>query len=141
MIHSHIEINSSSEDVWRILLDFKSYPEWNPFIKSIHGEPKTGTRLKVSIHAPEMKPQDFSPVVNTVWENKQFRWKGRLGIPGLFEGEHMFIIEELDPRKIRFHQNEVFKGILVPMFDNVLRQTLEGFNYMNEALKERAEEE
>ncbi|MCP4727345.1 MAG: SRPBCC domain-containing protein, partial [bacterium] len=51
------------------------------------------------------------------------------------------ILEELDPRKVRFHQNEVFRGILVPMFDEVLKQTRAGFIEMNEALKERAEKE
>ncbi|MCP4724533.1 MAG: SRPBCC domain-containing protein, partial [bacterium] len=101
MIHSYIEIESSCEDIWNILLDFKSYPDWNPFIKEIQGEAKTGSRLKVSLHAPELKPKDFTPVVNMVWENKQFRWTGKLAIPGLFAGEHMFILEELDPRKVR----------------------------------------
>ena len=139
MIHSYIEINASQEKIWDILLDFKSYADWNPFIKSVSGDAAVGSRLSVTMVAPGMKPQVFKPVVTEVWDKKQFRWLGKLGIPGLFDGEHMFILEELDPNRTRFHQNEVFRGLLVPMTKETQQKALAGFKKMNKALKERAE--
>jgi hypothetical protein len=139
MIHSYIEINSSCENIWGILLDFNAYPDWNPFIKEIQGEAKVESKINVQINVTGSKPKKFNPVVKTIWENKQFCWLGSLSVPGLLEGKHMFILEELDTNKTRFHQNEVFRGILVPFFDDVLKKTQLGFNEMNRALKERAE--
>ncbi|MFC1476914.1 SRPBCC family protein [candidate division KSB1 bacterium] len=138
-IHSLIEIGASAENVWKILMDFPRYPEWNPFITNIEGEAKIDSKLKVKLHAPELKPVTVKPKVTMTWEQKQFRWLGKTGLPGIFDAEHMFIIEELDPDKVRFHHNEVFRGLLVPMFAETLQKTRHGFELMNEALKKRAE--
>jgi uncharacterized protein YndB with AHSA1/START domain len=48
-LHSQIEINASAERVWRLLTDFASYPQWNPFIRRISGELTTGERLEVRL--------------------------------------------------------------------------------------------
>ena len=34
-IYTEIEINSSAEEVWNILINFANYPNWNPFMKQI----------------------------------------------------------------------------------------------------------
>jgi len=139
MVQSNIEINTSCEKIWNILMDFERYPEWNPFIKEIKGKPVEGSKISVTIQAPGLKPRTFRPAVHISWEKWQLRWLGRLGIPGLFDGEHMFILEELDPEVTRFHQNEVFRGILVSRMERVMDQTRAGFELMNSALKKRAE--
>jgi hypothetical protein len=53
-----------------------------------------------------------------------------------------FIIVQLEQRDVacRFHHNERFSGILLPLFgDRLLQSTREGFEAMNAALKKRAE--
>jgi uncharacterized protein YndB with AHSA1/START domain len=42
-IHTEIEINSPAEKVWRVLTDFATYPEWNPFEGSGDGDTRDGT--------------------------------------------------------------------------------------------------
>jgi hypothetical protein len=64
-------------------------------------------------------------------------WTGSLAIPGLFRGEHEFIIEEQGPNKTIFYQNEKMSGIIIPFFD--FKPEAAGFVLMNEALKKRAE--
>ncbi len=51
-IRTGIDINGTAEKVWNVLTSFDSYDEWNPFIKSIKGELKTGAQLKVYIEPP-----------------------------------------------------------------------------------------
>lgn len=33
--HANILINASIEKAWEVLLDFPSYPEWNPFVRHV----------------------------------------------------------------------------------------------------------
>ncbi|HZV13636.1 MAG TPA: SRPBCC domain-containing protein [Candidatus Kapabacteria bacterium] len=138
-IATEIEIKASPEKIWAILMDFPKYPEWNPFIKSVTGSSKTGSQLKVLLQPPGARGMEFEPIVLKSVPGHEFRWKGKLFMNGLFDGEHAFIIE-LRSGAVRFTQKEKFTGRLVPMmFTMIGAQTLRGFEAMNTALKERAE--
>jgi hypothetical protein len=137
---SEIEIEAAPERVWSILADFAAYPEWNPFIRFVNGVPQQGARLKVRIQPSGTKGMTFRPTIMVADVGRELRWLGRLLIPGVFDGEHRFLIESLAGEKVRFQQSERFKGILVPMFRAGLdRDTVRGFKEMNLALKARAE--
>lgn len=140
-ISTDIIIYAPKEIVWQVLTDFASYPDWNPFIKSFAVKPEKGKRFKVVIQQPGSKPMTFSPVCLELSENTQFRWLGSLGFKGIFDGEHIFELYEEENGKIRFVHREKFSGILVPLLWKQLNvKTRKGFEMMNEALKERAEE-
>jgi uncharacterized protein YndB with AHSA1/START domain len=51
-LHSEIQIDAPAERVWELLTDFASYPQWNPFIRNISGQPATGERLRVRLVPP-----------------------------------------------------------------------------------------
>jgi hypothetical protein len=139
-LHSQIEIDASAERVWRVLTDFASYPEWNPFIRRISGEPTTGERLQVRLEPPESRGITLRPKVLNAEPNQQLRWLGHLLVPGLFDGEHSLTIQPLEENRVRFVQSESFRGLLVPLFARSLdNNTRRGFEEMNRALKERAE--
>jgi hypothetical protein len=53
--------------------------------------------------------------------------------------EHSFMIEQLDPNRVRFVQQEVLSGILVSLLGGTLSATKRGFEEMNAALKTLAE--
>ena len=72
-LHSQIEINASAERVWQLLTDFASYPQWNPFIRRISGEPTTGERLQVRLEPPESRGITLRPKVLTAEPNHQLR--------------------------------------------------------------------
>lgn len=84
----------------------------------------------------------FRPKVLKVEPNREFRWLGHLLIPGVFDGEHFFIIETLDLNRVRFIHGEIFRGILVPLFGKMLDgSTRQGFEAFNQALRTRVEED
>ena len=81
----------------------------------------------------------FNPTVKSVIENSEFVWLGRFLFPGIFDGEHIFNIHH-DDRGSLLVQKEKFSGILIPMMWSSLdKNTRAGFELMNQALKERAE--
>jgi hypothetical protein len=138
-IQTEILINTDITKVWDVLMNFDNYPEWNPFITSISGEPKLGSRLTVSIKPPGGKGMTFKPNILTLEANKEFRWKGKLGINGIFDGEHYFILESVDNDITKFIHGEKFSGLLVPFVRKMLDKTQKGFQLMNESIKNECE--
>jgi hypothetical protein len=133
-------ILATREKVWKILTDFNSYPEWNPFIIEISGDLKVGYELTVTRSIEGRKPTTFKPKVLTSVPNKKFCWRGKLLMPGIFDGTHFFTVEDVENGKTRLIHVEIFKGILAGMLLRRLgAATLAGFEKMNQALKEKAE--
>jgi hypothetical protein len=139
VLHSEIEIDAPPERVWQVLTDFDAYPEWNPFIRSIEGDPEVGSRLRVRIEPPGSRGMTFKPTVQAAEPARELRWLGRLFVPGLMDGEHRLALEPLDGGRSRFIQSERFSGVLVGLLGRMLAATEQGFKQMNEALKRRAE--
>jgi hypothetical protein len=137
-LRTEIEIDAPAERVWAVLIDFERFPDWNPFIRRIHGNAQVGSRLDVLPGASGTRPMRFRPTVKAVVPNRELRWLGRLGLPRLFDGEHIFQIEPLGPIRSRFVQRERFRGLLVPLLVRSLsRDARRGFEEMNRALQER----
>lgn len=139
-IKTEILINAIPQRIWDILVDFDHYHEWNPFIKSITGNVVIGNKIKVRLEPPEASAMTFKPKVLVFEDYKELRWLGNLLFPGLFDGEHKFELIDNGNGTTTFKQSEKFKGILVPLFKNILDiNTTNGFNLMNQRLKELAE--
>lgn len=136
-INTSINIKASAESIWKILMDFENYSAWNPFIKSINGKVEQGQKIHVEIDG--MK---FQPRVQVFDRNREFQWLGHLFIPGIFDGQHRFQLEDNGDGTTTFRHSERFSGILVGAMKKMLKEkTTPGFMAMNEALKERAEAE
>jgi hypothetical protein len=139
-IQTSIDIVASPTRVWGVLTDFRAYATWNPFITSIDGKPQPEAQLKVTIAPPGRRPMTFRAVVLTATPRRELL-RGRLLLPGLFDGEHSFQLELLSTAGCRLHHTERFSGLLVGlMCGSLLDATREGFEAMNGALKRRAEE-
>jgi len=140
-LHTETEIDAAPEAVWRVLTDFPSFYEWNPFITSIAGQPEEGARLSVRIEPPGGRAMTFKPTVIVAEPARELRWLGRLIIPGVMDGEHIFIIEPMTENRVRFVQHEKFTGILVPVIlPSIATGTEQGFRAMNEALRIRVQQ-
>lgn len=139
-IRTEIAVNAPPERVWRVLTDFPGHPDWNPFIRALSGDPRPGQRLTVSIKPPQGKGMTFRPKVLAAVPRKELRWIGRFLIPGIFDGEHFFVLEPTNGGGTRFIHGERFSGVLVPLAKSALEgDTRAGFIRMNEAIKMRAE--
>jgi hypothetical protein len=133
------DIAAPAQAVWAELSAVATYPEWNPFITTLEGELVAGGRLKVRIVAPGGRPMTFRPTVTEVVEGKRLEWLGRLVVPGVFDGRHSFLLEDLGGGSTRLTQAEEFSGILVPLTRTIVERTHAGFEAMNNALRLRAE--
>lgn len=135
-IKTSIVINQSTEEIWKKMVETESYGKWNPFIKSIQGDLEVGKQITVFIQPKDENGMEFKPTLLNVDKNKELRWVGRLGIKGVFDGEHYFILERLGQNKTRLLHGENFSGALAPlMWEMIKDSTTKGFIAHNEALK------
>lgn len=137
-ISTQIDIDASPQRVWTTLVDFDRYEEWNPFIRQAAGEAQVGSTLVLRMVPGEGRAMTFRPTVTVVDEGSELRWRGRLLVPGLFDGEHRFSIRAHQGGS-RLVQSERFSGVLVPLLGGMLDRTVADFERLNDALKKRAE--
>ena len=137
-IETSIDIAALPSRVWSIFTDFAAYPEWNPFITRVAGYPRVGERLVITIQPPGRKAMMFRPVVLAATPDVELRWRGRLLMPGLFDGEHIFRLSPAGDG-CRLDHSETFTGLLSGLLGGTLPATRRGFVAMNQALKARAE--
>lgn len=134
------EIAADPKRVWATLCDFGSYPAWNPFLVRVAGEARPGARIAARVRLRRGPGMIFTAKVLVVEAGRELRWLGRLPVPGIFDGEHLFRIEPIGPGRVRFLQSEDYRGVLVPPMRGWLeRDVRPGFEAMNAALKARAE--
>lgn len=136
---SQVDIDAPPERVWDVLTDFGAYSEWNLFIRRASGQLRTGSRLQVVIQPPGKRAATFRPVGVKRELGRELRWRGRLLLPGVFDGEHIHRLEPLGPGRTRYVQSERLSGVLVGLLKRQLDDTRRGFEAVNEALKARAE--
>ena len=135
-VQTKIEIEAPAKDVRKVLFDFGDYPQWNPFIVKVEGSVAEGSTVMVTVKPVGKNALSGNTIVTSLTDTR-LAWTGSLAIPGLFRGDHEFIIEEQGPNKTIFYQNEKMSGIIIPFFD--FKPEAAGFVLMNEALKKRAE--
>ncbi|MES2915780.1 MAG: SRPBCC domain-containing protein [Pseudomonadota bacterium] len=133
---TEIDIAAPPARVWDVLTDLAAWPRWNPFIRQIEGSLIVGTKLTTRMHPTGGRPMTFRPVVTEVTPGVAFAWRGRLMVPGLFDGLHRFRLEAI-PGGTRLHHSESFNGILLYTMD--VARFRPDFDAMNRALQAVAE--
>jgi len=137
-IETSIDIHASPEAVWEVLIDVDGYEEWNPFM-TIEERPIAGERATVHLTPPDKPSVTMSPEI-LVADGRELRWRGKLLIGGVYDGEHSFTLTERPDGTTRLVHAERFSGVLVGPINWWLGDSTErGFVSMNEALKERVE--
>lgn len=140
VVETEIAIDASAEQVWEVLTDFAAYSRWNPFFVRAEGRAEPGARLRIVQTLPDGRVRTSRPIVLMAVPPYHLRWLGRLGIPGLLDTEHAFIVEVAEAGRVRCVQRERFEGFLVLFLRRRLeREVGAGIEAMNRALKRRAE--
>jgi hypothetical protein len=130
-------IRATAAAVWDHLIDLPGYARWNPFILKARGTIAPGARVTLLVRCHDGLKMVVRPRIVAVQPQQLLRWRGRLGIPGLVDGEHSFAIEPLTLGMVRLVQHESYRGLLVPLlWWRLKRDALHGFEAMNRALRE-----
>ena len=142
---------SSSESVWKLLVDSQNFPKWNPIIRYVAGELRENRVLKALIQVSQ-KQYDSKIKILSLIPNTELRWKIiipiiRLGRFVFFskEIEQTFLIQNL-PNNHGVHNNGVWFVQKVSFIHNRLNRAkkisafVRSTEELNCALKTIAEE-
>ena len=133
------EIDAPPSRVWDVLVDLSAYRDWNPFIVDASGTVAVGETLSLSMALPGWSPMSIAPRLLVVEPARELRWKGRLFVPGLFDGEHWFALTPLPNGRTRLDHSERFTGVLLPLARAMIYEdTVRAFQALNAALAKRA---
>ena len=77
-LNTEIVINASADRVWRLLMGFAAYPQWNPYISGIEGKPEPNSKLKIVIQPSGTSGMKLSPTVLKAEPQKELHWLGSL---------------------------------------------------------------
>lgn len=139
-LRTEIHIQAPVEKVWKVLTDVEKYPQWNPFIKSFQGNLVEGEIIQVELQPADKNPMTMRPQIILVQKERELRWKGRMFLPGIFDGEHIFELTVLENQTTRFIHREKFSGVMVPFLKKMIdNNTRRSFEMMNQRLKEQCE--
>jgi hypothetical protein len=132
-VRTEIMIKRTPSAVWQVLTTTGEYSAWNPMIDKIVGDLREGNVIEVD------EGMVFHPTVLAVHPNQELRWKGYVWTPGVFDGDHRFILEA-QGEYTHVVQTETFSGILAgQLMRGIIDETIAAMQDMNRALKVRAE--
>jgi hypothetical protein len=138
-IATSVEIDAEPARVWAVLVDLPAYRDWNPFIVEAAGTVAVGETLTLRMTLPGWDPTTIEPRLVAVEPARELRWRGRLLVPGLFDGEHAFVLTPLPGGRTRLDHTERFGGLLLPLARRLIHDdTVAAFRALDAALAERA---
>jgi len=130
-VETTIDIPASRVAVWETLTNVEGHANWNPFITKMEGKIGEGLRLKNTMSPNPGESMVFKPKILKVDQNRELRWLGHFLLPGLFDGEHYFILED-SPIGTKLTHGENFRGVGL-LFMNV-QKFEKNLDQMNRAL-------
>lgn len=135
-IETEISIPAPAELVWDILCDLDHYQDWNPFIISAKGALEVGGNLKIRMHPPGAREQDYDLTITEMVAEKVLAWRGKMFFPWILQGDHYLELEDSGQGHTVLRHYENFTGLLVPFVAHFFLDTKlkQGFMEMNEAL-------
>jgi|HubBroStandDraft_1064217.scaffolds.fasta_scaffold256751_1 hypothetical protein len=78
-VSTSIEIDATPENVWAVLADLASYPQWHPVFRSVTGQLAVGSKLIIRTTVPATgRPMTVRVKVLTVEPGTELRWASKL---------------------------------------------------------------
>jgi hypothetical protein len=138
-VHTSISIAAPPDRVWRILIDFASWAEWNTLM-TISGEARAGAALHFRPNVKGARKRGYIAHVIRCETGRELVWRGGpFRAQALGWGEHWFRLEAVAEGTL-FEHGEDFGGLLTIVLPRPFFAFFEtSYAAFNLALKTHAE--
>jgi len=131
-----VNINSTPENIWKILTDAPGYSQWDNGVERVEGKISPGKTIKV--YAKVSPGRAFPVKVTELCPDSKMVWSG--GMPfGLFKGVRIFTLSTQVNGTITFKMREEFSGPMLSMIWSSMPDLGPSFEQFARGLKARAE--
>ncbi len=133
--NASITINAAPEVIWKLITDASGYPNWDLTMDHIDGKIAPGETVKFFT---KLSPNAFPVKVTGFEPNKKLVLTG--GMPfGLFKSERTHTLTPAKDGQTLFSTEEIFSGLLLPVFGKNIPDLTENFQGFVAALERQAE--
>lgn len=134
-----LEIDAPAETVWKVLTDFQSYGEWNPFTVSAKCDLKPGGAIEMQVKLMA-KPQFQREWIREVTPGQGFSYAMKPMPLGALRSFRSHRIEPVSATHCRYRSHFEIQGWLEGLVLALFRGAFErGFGGMSQGIKSRAE--
>ncbi len=138
-LRSEIEILATAKVVWDVLINFRAYCQWNPFIVEADGQLREGATVSVTINFPGNRERKLRRCILKLLPMSELRWTSTSIHRALVHSEQFFQLRPVTDDRVRLAVGENFSGIMAPRNPVELSQISQGLTLMNQAIKRRSE--
>lgn len=137
-----VEIDAPAQLVWDVLVDYASYPDWNPYTVAVETTLEVGDPIDLHLPMPDGSEGTFvnREYIRVVDPPHHLRYDTADEIEGIFAYRDQWI-EPLGPDRCTYRTTDTFTG---QHADTVIEMTgqwvKDGFDAVAHALKARAEQ-
>lgn len=134
---AEVIIDAPVSSVWEVLVDFESYPRWNPFTLEVKTSLVVGEPVDMLVHMAKL---GFSfrqrETVRAVEPEARIVW-GTTMMGGVISGEREQTLEALSEERTRYRTTDVIEGPLGVLVFGVFGPSVQvGFDAVAKSLAE-----
>ena len=127
LVASETTLPASSADVWRVLIDFEHYKNWNSFTQKAETEFTEGAPIYLEVHGLESKPLQRVEFIHSVIPERRICWGMRIG--PLLTANRIQWIHPLTTDRTLYRTEDHISGILAPLVKILYGQKMQkGFD-------------
>jgi hypothetical protein len=142
VISETVEIAAPASFVWGVLVDYASYPEWNPYTVAVETTLEIDDRIDLTLPNPDgtdgtILNREFIRVVDPP---HHLRYDTGEEYPGLLGMRDQYVTE-LGPDRCSYHTTDTLSGELADLVVEMNGDWIKaGFDSVAHALKARSEQ-
>ena len=138
-VNTRIVIQASPAQVWGVLNDFAAYPEWNPHLRALAGQPTPNSRTRMAEIFADGGMAERDIQMKSMARDYEFIWEGDIApLPRLLTAKRKLIMTP-DPQGGASLRHEIeFRGYLAgPLMQGLFDRYARAMQQMNAALQRR----
>ena len=114
-VTAYAEINAPVDAIWRALVDFKRYAQWNPFTPLVATDLAIGSPVTLHVDMPGASRMIRTEWINLVEPEQTICWGMHIGHPVLLCANRWQILRPLDDDRAEYRTEDKMSGLLTPL--------------------------